>query len=68
MYIAGRWVPMELANTMLILWVVAVAVPEPSSWALLAFGLLLLAYIAGNRNLGRNPQRPAPWRAMAASN
>ena len=26
MYIAGRWVSMKLANTLLILWVVAVAV------------------------------------------
>ena len=32
MYIAGHWVSMELANTILILWVVAVAVLGIVEW------------------------------------
>ena len=32
MYLAGRWVSMELANTIFILWVVAVALPGIVIW------------------------------------
>lgn len=50
MYIAGRWVPLETANTIFILWAVAVAVLGAIVW-----------WVSRGRP-PRNPTKEAPAR------